>query len=187
MVVQPSVEGLGDRLGTLLFQLPPLPGNAFGTPGRFAEKLHRFLEDLPKSLPPGAFYAVELRTPALLTDIYLDALKDVGAAHCYNAWPGMPPLADQLTRIPLDHGPAVVVRWMLQRGLTYQQAADRFEPFTELAAPDPGTRDSVATLLLDAICIERDAFVIINNKAEGSSPWSIRSLAERSRDLGAGE
>ena len=52
VVVGPTVEGLGDRLGVLLFQFAPQDVSPLGGAEAFAEKLCAFLEALP-ALPKG--------------------------------------------------------------------------------------------------------------------------------------
>ena len=44
---------------------------------------------------------------------------------------------------------------------------------------DPVARSQIATAVLDVTVAERPAFVIANNKAEGSAPLSLSLLAER--------
>lgn len=172
VVVEAALKGLGPRLGVLLFQFPPLPTDAFGkSPEHFAEALHAFLAELPAE----ARYAVELRNEKLLTPVYAEALADVGAVHCHNAWPKMPAVTEQAGRVPQD-GP-LVIRWMLQKGYTYQSAKDAFGDFHRLAAPDPDTRGELAERIREALGDGREVIVVVNNKAEGSSPLSIVELA----------
>lgn len=172
-VVEPTLEGLGDRLGPLLFQLAPQPAEWFGGPQRFADELFQFLDALPR----GPLYAVELRTPRLLTSRYADAIAAVGACHAVTAHPAMPDLATQWATARCDRGPAVVVRWMLKRGLDYEKAKARFAPFDRLAAPDVGTRVALAEMVGDALALGLPTWVIANNKAEGCAPQSLVELA----------
>jgi uncharacterized protein YecE (DUF72 family) len=174
-VVGPMWEGLGRNAGPLLFQFSPVHPNVVGGRGPFFERLHRFLD----ALPEGPLYAVELRTPALLTSEYAELLDAVGAAHCYNVHPAMAPLERQLEVLSPFYQPALVVRWMLHAGLRYEVARDRYEPFDRIVDEDLPSRERIAMTVLDATVAERDAFVIVNNKAEGSSPLSVFRLAER--------
>lgn len=172
-VVAPLVEELGDRLGAIVFQLPPVAARAFGGPRSFAERLYRFLRDLPDGPP----YAVELRTPALATADYGEALAHAGASHGYVVHPEMISLADQLRRIPpRDEGPRVV-RWMLQPGWSYAAARDAWTPFGGLRAPDPIRRREVADTILALAEGGGPVLAVVNNKAEGSSPLSVAALA----------
>ena len=174
-VIGPMVEGLGAKAGPLLFQFSPIPPNLVGGPGAFLERLHRFVEGLPK----GPLYAIELRTPAFLTEAYVQILEATGVAHCYNVHPAMTPLDRQLELVQPFYQPALIVRWMLHAGLRYETAKDRYEPFDRLVDEDAPSRERIAVAVLDTLIAERDAFVVANNKAEGSAPISIFRLAER--------
>lgn len=174
-VVAPMVEGLGPKAGPLLFQFPPIPPNLVGGAGAFARRLYRFLERLPR----GPLYAVELRTPGFLGEAYVQALDAVGVAHCYNVHPAMAPLERQLEVVPPFYQPALVIRWMLHSGLRYEAAKDRYEPFDRLIDVDEASRERISVAVLDAAIAERDAYVVVNNKAEGSAPLSLLRLAER--------
>ena len=172
-VVAPAVEGLGDRLGTLLFQFPPLPRAETRDPPRFAARLAAFLAALPR----GPRYAVEIRDGALLHPGYAAALSASGAAHGFTVHPSMPSLEVQAAITPVEAQPLLVVRWMLGHGRGYEEARELYAPFDRLAAPDPESRTSVAALLRRAVRAGKEGLVIVNNKAEGSSPLSIVELA----------
>lgn len=178
-VVAPAVEGLGPRLGALLFQFPPLPRAETRDPARFAARLAAFLG----ALPPGPPYAVEIRDAALLHPDYAAALAEAGASHGFTVHPTMPPLEVQAVTAPVERQPVLVVRWMLGHGRGYEEARDLYAPFDRLAAPDPESRASVAELVRRAVRAGKQGLVIVNNKAEGSSPLSIVELA---REIGAG-
>ncbi len=178
--VAPAVEGLGAKLGTLLLQFPPQGPAITREPGLFADCLHGFLSRLPAGVP----CAVELRDEALLTERYAAALRAVGARHAFVVHPRMPSLAVQRQFAPLD-GP-VAVRWMLHTGLQYEEAKERYEPFDRLVDPDPASRGEVAQLAVDALRAGVPMTVVVNNKAEGSSPCSVFELARAIAALAAG-
>ena len=52
-------------------------------------------------------------------------------------------------------------------------------PFDRLVEPQPAMREDVCTLIEEAGRRGYEVFVIVNNKAEGSSPLTVRALAER--------
>lgn len=190
-VVGPALEGLGDRLAVVLFQFSPIPARRVDGPRRFAASLHRFLSTLRDALGagPSPALAVELRTPALFSEDYRDALRHAGAVHGYVAHPRAAPLARQLETLPPAKGTGpLVLRWMLRTPFDYEQARDRFHPFDRLQAEDPETRARIAAAVVEAAAAGRPAFVIVNNKAEGSSPLSVielaRAVAGRRSSLG---
>jgi uncharacterized protein YecE (DUF72 family) len=178
-VVAPFVEGLGAHAGPLLFQLAQQPLEELGgTPRKFAERLYRFLRDLPK----GPLYAVEVRNPQLLTSDYRAALRAAGAVHCINAMPPMPPPTSQPV---LEEGP-LVIRWMMAPDHTYESARAAFAPFNQLVEPDLTIRRQIAQLVRGAQARGVPTWVIANNKAEGCSPLTLvelaRELDQQSRD-----
>jgi len=180
-IVEPVVEGLGATAAAIVFQFSPMAPRAVGGRGAFLERLGAFLTMLPK----GPQYAVELRTPAFLTDDYASVLEASGAAHCYTVHPAMSPLARQLEVVRPFAQPLLLVRWMLGGDQAYEAARDRYDPFDRLVDEDPATREVVARMAIDALVAEREAIVIANNKAEGSAPLTLFRLAERIADWGA--
>ncbi len=175
VVVDPTLRGLGDRLGVLLFQFPPhAPRNLGDSPRAFAIRLYRFLN----ALPADTRYAVEVRNEWCLGRDYAGALRESGTSHCFNIQSGMPPLAVQRDIVGAG-GPQRVIRWMLHPGLSYADAKAQFAPFHSPSNEDATSRDAVAILIEEAQSLGKECLVIINNKAEGCSPASVESLAKR--------
>jgi uncharacterized protein YecE (DUF72 family) len=172
-VVAPFVEGLGPKAGPLVFQFPPQDPRSFDGPARLVERLHTFLSALPR----GPLYAVEVRNEELLTDGLAQVLADVGACPVLSAWRHMPAAQQQAERTHAARARALVVRWMLPPHLGYDEARARYAPFDRLVDPDVPTRQALARLCASAVRRGQPAFVIINNKAEGSAPLSALELA----------
>lgn len=169
-VVGPSVEGLGDKLGAILFQFPPQDA---GSAGAFAAQLAGFLQRLPR----GVTYAVEIRNAELFTPAYAQALESAGAVHAHNVWGNMPSVLQQARLIPPVARRPLIVRWLMRRDDDYEGARSRFLPFSRLAEPDLANRRDIATLIAKALAHDVPAFVVVNNKAEGCAPASIIELA----------
>jgi uncharacterized protein YecE (DUF72 family) len=169
-VVQPAVEGLGAKLGPIVFQFSPFEVKS---PKKFAEKLYEFLSRLPK----GPDYAVELRNDELLTETYGRALADAGALHCHNIWGTMPSVLEQKDRLPPATRRVMLARWLGRPGDSYQAAKARYEPFSKLVDEDLPRRAELAALIRGALTTGTNVFVLANNKAEGSSPESLTRLA----------
>jgi uncharacterized protein YecE (DUF72 family) len=169
-VVGPVVEGLGAKLGVILFQFPP---QDVGAARGFAERLGAFLSRLPK----GPTYAVELRNADLVSEDYGDALATAGAVPVHNVWSSMPAVADQARRLPPATRRPLVVRWLFPRGDSYEEAGARYEPFSRLVDEDVGSRAAVADLVGRALAHDVPAIVTVDNKAEGCAPESVARLA----------
>ncbi|TAG05360.1 MAG: DUF72 domain-containing protein [Betaproteobacteria bacterium] len=175
--VLPATAGLGIHCGALVFQFPPLGPRLTRSPEQFANALAEFLLALPK-LSGDAYYAVEMRDPEVLTDDYLAALCAGGATHCLAIHSRMPQARDQARfwresgRLPLT------VRWSLHSGFKYEEAKERYAPFNALVDEDPEGRSQIAALVREAEALGLPSMVIVNNKAEGSAPLTIRKLSE---------
>ncbi len=182
-VIGPTIEGLGDRLGPLLFQFSPSDVEALGGPRWFAERLHGFLSALPR----GPLYAVELRNRELLTGAYRDALASTGVCHCINVYPGMPNPMQQFERAHHDQAPALVSRWMLHPRMTWEQAEQGYAPFDRIIDADEERRADLVRLCLRGEQLGLPMHFIVNNNAEGSSPLTIVELARRIVTARAGD
>jgi uncharacterized protein YecE (DUF72 family) len=88
--------------------------------------------------------------------------------------------ADFLARVvPPEELPFAVVRLLLKPGTRYEDQRERFQPFDKLVAPDALMRQDVVDLSDRVLTSGRKLWVLVNNKAEGSSPLSIMELARR--------
>ncbi|HSV69262.1 MAG TPA: DUF72 domain-containing protein [Methylibium sp.] len=174
-VLQPVVEGLGERLGALVFQLSPLPRPWLAEPQRLLDALDRLFAGLPR--PAHGVLALELRDAAPLTPALARLLLGHGVRWCLGLHDRMPAIDDQLPMLRAMWPGPLVCRWNLQRGLDYTQAKDLFAPFDRLQAPDPDTRAVLARVIAATVAAGHPAFVTINNKAEGSAPLSVEALA----------
>ena len=174
-VIGPFTDGLKDKAGPLLFQFSPQDHTDLAGPGSFVERLYQFLDRLPR----GPVYAVELRNTTLFTPEYVDALSAVGACHCLNGHPSMPPVREQADLVQPERSRAVVIRWMQARHLSYQAAKQKYAPFNQIVDADPTSRRAIAELCLDSSVRQQPTYVIVNNKAEGCAPLSIVQLAQQ--------
>jgi len=174
--VLPALAGLGEHCGPLTFQFPPLGARLTRSPLAFADRLAEFLLALPR-LSGAAFYAVEVRDPELLGDDYLAALNAGGATHALAIHARMPSAQAQGRYWRESGALPLTVRWSLHSGFDYEAAKERYAPFSALVDEDPEGRAQVAALVREAVALGRDAYVIANNKAEGSAPLTLGKLA----------
>jgi len=183
-VLAPTHTGLGERLGVLTLQFPPLRLGLIGGVRGFLDGLRPFLQRLDawrRAQSTRFTLAIELRNPEPYEPRHLQELRDTlaatetGLVYCHH--PAAPPLAAQLIGFPPATQSAVVVRWMLRRNHQYDEAADHYRPFNRLVEPDEATRRAIARLVHEARSLGRTTYIIANNKAEGCSPLTIRALA----------
>ena len=173
-IVRPFQEAFADHTGPFVLQFPPAPASERIAPAFFAERLGLFLSALPRTVS----CAVELRDPALLTRDYRAALEAHGAAHVYNYAGTMPMPAEQEAVIPLGSASFAMVRLLMPPGNRYEERREALAPFEEITAPDEEMRRQVTALVRQSVSLGRTVYVLVNNKAEGCAPLTIRALAE---------
>ncbi|CAM4243025.1 DUF72 domain-containing protein [Comamonas aquatilis] len=181
--VEPTLEGLGEKLGVLVFQLSPLPWSWLSRPGALLEKLGVMLAAVRQALAarPQVIVAVEVRDPELLGPALASTLKAHGATFCLGLHGKMPPIEQQLPTLrALWPGP-LVCRWNLNRvfgAYGYADAQKKHEPFNEIRSEDLHTRTLLARTIQGITGAGQPAFVTISNDAEGCAPRSIALLAQ---------
>ena len=174
-LIAPCREHFAAHTGPFLLQFPPLPRRAQLDPAAFAEMLDRFLDRLPRE----GDYAVEIRDRALLTETYRRVLARNGAVHVCNYWSAMPMPGEQADLVDHLSAPFTVVRLLLRPGTRYQQQRETMAPFNRIVQQDEHMRRDTAAVLGRAMAAGQTAYLLVNNKAEGSSPLTIESLARR--------
>jgi uncharacterized protein YecE (DUF72 family) len=178
LFVEEMLEPFGDvfreHTGPFVFQFPPAPASLSPSPSEFAEKLDRFLGALPADFR----YAVELRDASLLTAEYRGVLARHRAAHVLNYVTAMPMPLEQAGIVPPEAAPFAVIRLLLPPGTRYAERSLALKPFVRLTDPDDDMRAQVVALARRAVAANIPVSVLVNNKAEGCAPLTIRALAE---------
>lgn len=186
LFIEPVLEGLGHKLGALVFQISPLPIPWLGRLPGLIDRLHTLLRAIPnlKPIAPGAALAVEVRDRQWLTPQFTQALRDTGATYCMGLHAKMPPIAEQLPILrALWPGP-LVCRWNLNPlhgAYGYEDAQRQYEPYNRMVDPDPDTRAALARVIAGTAGAGQNVYVTLSNKAEGSSPLSVIELARAIR------
>lgn len=176
--IRPAVDGLGGKAGPLVFQFPPLGRRLISDVPRLAARIAAFMTVLPR----GPRYAVEVRDPQLVCEAFARSLEDAGVVPCLAVHARMPPVEAQAEEFRLLQPGAtmpLVARWNLHAGRGYEDAKADYFPFSRLVEEDLPSRAALGRLARDAAANDRDVFITINNKAEGSAPLSVRRLAEQ--------
>jgi uncharacterized protein YecE (DUF72 family) len=164
-----------DHTGPIVLEFPPFPRTMRLDPAAFAARLDTFLGALPSSFQ----FAVELRDARLLTPAYRDVLARRQVAHTFNYWSAMPMPADQAAVVAPEDAEFGVVRLLLRPGTWYDDQRERFSPFNRLVEPDETMRAQVVSIVRRFVNRGRHVYVLVNNKAEGSSPLTVAALATR--------
>jgi uncharacterized protein YecE (DUF72 family) len=175
--IRPAVAGLGSKAGPLVFQFPPLGRRLVSDMPKLTARIAAFIAALPR----GPLYAVEVRDPQLVCEAFARSLEDAGAVPCLAVHARMPPVDKQAATFGLERNDCplpLVVRWNLHAGRGYEDAKADYYPFNRLIEEDLPSRTALARLARTAAAADRDVFITINNKAEGSAPLSVQRLAE---------
>ncbi len=138
----------------------------------FCTRLDSFLGELPRDFR----YAVEIRNAGLLGADYRQVLHKHGAAHVYNHWSSMPPLAEQHKRLEAFTAPFTVVRLLTPLKMSYEAAKKRAEPYDKIVGELPEMRRDTVELVKTAVAEQRRAYVLVNNRAEGNAPLTVQAL-----------
>lgn len=175
MFIAHATLGLNEKAGPLVFQFPPQGNRVTANVDAFINRLYRFLN----ALPPGIRYAVEVRDAALLTSRFFKCLDATHTLFCIASHANMPSPANQILcmnqHLKFDD---FICRWSLHAGFKYADAKSRYFPFNKLVDEDIDSRQAIASAIAAASRRGHKSFVTINNKAEGSAPWSVLKLAE---------
>jgi len=160
-----------DNLGPLVFEFAPMRGISAAA---FVARLDAFLGALSRDFR----YAVELRNAELFGHRYLEVLQRHGVAHVLNFWERMPTVGEQLRVDGVLSAEHVVARLLIPPAQRYAERKRELSPFNQILDPQPDMRSDVAALCDRVLALEKALFVIVNNKAEGSSPLTVRALIE---------
>jgi uncharacterized protein YecE (DUF72 family) len=175
-VLAPYLETFAEYAGPFVFELTPMPNGSFDE-----RTLTARVDDFIARLPSKFDYAFELRNAELFGQRWVDMLRANRAAHVFTFWTAMPSLRDQLrAHRRLGGASFAVVRLMLPRYTRYAARKADFAPFDAIMDAQQEMRDDVIDILRAvAEANLREGFVLVNNKAEGSAPLTVRALAER--------
>ena len=171
-VYQPYQRDFADHTGPFVFEFQAIARGSGVTPEEFATRLDRFFSALPRD----AGYAVEIRNEEFLTPMYFAVLREHGVAHVFSSWTRMPPMGDQLDLPGALSGPFIVARALLQQGRTYDEAVDAFAPYDRIQDPSPALRHDLLRLIETAVHARIPAYLLVNNRAEGSAPLTIAEV-----------
>lgn len=174
-VIDPVMDAFAEHAGPFVFELAPMRRNELPRPGELSARLGAFLSALPK----GPSYSVELRNRELFTQDYLGLLAEHGVAHVLSFWERMPDIGEQLEVPGVLSAPFVVARLLIPPGRRYEERKRELAPFDRVVDPQEKMRADVEKLARACEALGKVLLVIVNNKAEGSSPLTVRALAER--------
>lgn len=171
-VLPPYRRSFKDHSGPFIFEFQ----RTGIEPDEFLKRLDDFLGKLPKDFR----YSVEIRNPAILTPDYRYILQNHGVSHVYNHWTYMPGLMEQHKRLgEVFAAPFIVFRLLTPLRVKYAQAVRIAEPYNKIVAELPTMRKDTVALVKQAGAENRQAYVLVNNRSEGSAPLTVKALHDQ--------
>jgi uncharacterized protein YecE (DUF72 family) len=177
-IYEPYQRHFEANTGPFVFEFQTIAKSSGMGPHRFADRLDEFFTALPRE----GQYAVEIRNEEFLTPMYFAVLREHGVAHVFTSWTRMPPLGHQLDLPSSISGPFIIARALLRPGRTYDEAVDAFAPYDRIREPNPKLRRDLVRLVEAAVKTRIPAYLLVNNRAEGSAPLTIAAVVEMLED-----
>jgi len=72
----------------------------------------------------------------------------------------------------------IVLRLLTPLKMTYEVAKNRAEPYTKIVEELPLMHREMEQLVRQAVSEGRHAYVLVNNRAEGNAPLTVRALVD---------
>lgn len=72
----------------------------------------------------------------------------------------------------------MVLRLLTPLGMSYEAAVKRAEPYNRIVQELPEMRTDTITLVKQAVAEQRQAYVLVNNRSEGSAPLTVQALVD---------
>jgi uncharacterized protein YecE (DUF72 family) len=167
------LEPYRERVGTIIFEFCHFHPGDWERGREFVAHLDAFLGKLPK----GWDYSVEIRNESLLHPRYFEVLKSHNVAHTFNSWSRMPPVVEQVRAVGSETADFVTARFLLKPGRSYEQAVKAFQPYREIREPNLEAREGLLQLLKpERFTGTRRRYIYVNNRLEGSAPWTIVAM-----------
>jgi uncharacterized protein YecE (DUF72 family) len=173
-IYEPYQRHFSANTGPFVFEFQTIAKSSGIGAQRFADRLDEFFSGLPRE----GQYAVEIRNDDFLTPMYFAVLREHGVAHVFNSWTRMPPIGHQLDLPGSISASFIVARALLRPGRTYNEAVDAFAPYDRIREPNPKLRRDLVRLVQAAVNRRIPAYLLVNNRTEGSAPLTIAAIAE---------
>lgn len=172
-VFEPYCAHFGAHAGPFVFEFQTITRDENVSPDQFAGLLDDFLGKIPTQ----GHYGIEVRNPEFLTPAYFAVLREHDVAHVFNSWTRMPSLGAQLDMAGSVTGRFLVARALLRPGRSYAEAVDQFAPYDQIREANPSLRADLVRLARTAAGLRLPAYLLVNNRAEGSAPLTIAAVA----------
>ena len=106
-------------------------------------------------------------------------LASHNVAHVFNAWTRMPSLDDQARLADAYTAAFSVVRALLTRGRSYEQAVKALKPYQLIQELNERAREGMVEIIAQARKRKSPAFLFVNSRLEGNAPGTIEAVVDR--------
>lgn len=163
---------LAGRVGSILFEFTSL--SRADLPA-----FERFFSEISREFPLG----VEIRSPDLLDADFYRMLLKLEVSPVFNSWTRMPRIREQVSLYRRAGGGStarpLVVRGLLRPGRSYEEAVQKFQPYARIGEEYPEVREDLVEFCRWVLGENGRAYVLINNRLEGSAPHTIGAVVEQ--------
>jgi len=125
---------------------------------------------------------VEIRNPELVTASFYEMLRELGVAPAFSLWTKMPSITEQWNACLQGGGVAPGLPYvgigLTRPGRSYEESVRLFQPYREIKDIYAEAREELAILGGFALQEGRKAYLLLNNRLEGSAPHSVGAVAE---------
>jgi uncharacterized protein YecE (DUF72 family) len=172
------LESIRQNVGPIIFEFSKFYPAEYSNGSDFVADLDKFFSQLPK----GWSYSAELRNRTWLGPEYLACLRKHDVAHVFNSWTDMPSVNEQLQIVGEQQGDdaMTVARFLLKPGRKYEEAVQRFQPYTETKEVNDDARCAVAAMIdrgwLKLKATRRGEYLYINNRLEGNALNTVHGV-----------
>jgi len=169
-----KLERIRGKVGMLVFEFSHFHATDFEHGRDFVAALDQFFGSIPDDWQ----YGVEVRNANLLHPEYFEMLRRHGVSHIYNQWTHMPPVTEQLARLPHAANPFTAARFLLTPGRAFEFADRTFAPFNQIHEIDPGAREALKALVhdLESQPSAQPSYLYVGNHLEGNALHTIADI-----------
>lgn len=170
-VLGPYHKAARDRIGPFIFE--------FQQAGMVAQDFLPRLDEFFKRLSKDFRYAVEMKNGELLGPAYARVLRSHGVAHVLSHCAYMPSLLDQYDRLErMFSASFAVIRLMAPRARKGTEALRAGDSDPARLKSLPRMRKEAVRLIRQAVAEQRQVYVLVHNRLEGSAVITAQVLMD---------
>jgi uncharacterized protein YecE (DUF72 family) len=172
----PKFQEFENKLESVIFEFSHFKKGTIESGSVFLHELTHFISKVKNTCPVPM--AVEIRNRAWFVPRFLEKLIELKVTPVLNSWTLMPSPPEQIQLLKTFDFDKVIVRLLLKPQVRYQEAVNRFSPYSQIQDPQIETRKAVADLIKYCLESGKSCFILVNNRFEGCAPLTIKGILE---------